>query len=416
MRPCIHACCIAPACAARRPKQRFLPRQRKWHALCVEFIDGLVDRPVEFVSVVKGLMRQMIGLEVVPDHFDVVAFGPILGQPLDGEPVRAGGKCCQRELAGVDRTIVLDEHHRLGGLPWPGTIETVELLNMGDEVAAALGRAGVDDELARDVIERPQHRDLLGLPWCRHTQIRPQLRPCAGKIGMRQRLALVAKEERCPRLRPDVCATAGAGRPGRSLRRSGAPSACAAAAANGTFFRNTLDSSERLMRTPARASISARSRGIVQLRRSATGCSSKGVATRNAVSLFTGTGTGPGTGTGTGTGPGATLAFSASIPPPANSLRQRRTVSRRTPNASAMRGLAQPASVSRTVRALSASPRSREPASLASAAHCSSVAVSGDFPAMSRTCQSVPEENRSHIRWSTYRILLSTNCTRWGRY
>ena len=33
---------------------------------------------------------------------------------------------------------------------------------MGDEITAALGRAGVDDEL--DVVERPQHRDLLGAP------------------------------------------------------------------------------------------------------------------------------------------------------------------------------------------------------------------------------------------------------------
>ena len=32
------------------------------------------------------------------------------------------------------------------------------------------------------------------------------------------------------------------------------------------FFRKTLDSCERLMRTPSRASISARRRGIVQLR------------------------------------------------------------------------------------------------------------------------------------------------------
>jgi hypothetical protein len=83
----------------------------------------------------------------------------------------------------------------------------------------------------------------------------------------------------------------------------------------------------------------ARRRGTVQLCRSATGCSSKGVTTRNAVSLFT------------GIGPGATLAFSAAIPPPAKSLRQRRTVSSRTPNASAMRGPVHPASVSSTARA-----------------------------------------------------------------
>ena len=197
------------------------------------------------------------------------------------------------------------------------------------------------------------------------------------------------------RRRSAVCAIAGAGRPVRPRRRSGVPSACAAVAANGTFFRNALDSCERLMRTPSRASISARRRGIVQLRRSATGCSNKGVTTRNAASLFT------------GAGPGATFAFSASIPPPAKSLRQRRTVSSRTPNASAIRGLVQPVSVSSKARALSASPRSREPASLASAARCSSVAVSGDFPAMSCPCELVPTPNQSPMRWSTDRILLS---------
>jgi hypothetical protein len=35
-------------------------------------------------------------------------------------------------------------------------MEPVQLLEMSDEVAATLGPAGVDDELAADVIERPQ--------------------------------------------------------------------------------------------------------------------------------------------------------------------------------------------------------------------------------------------------------------------
>lgn len=46
------------------------------------------------------------------------------------------------------------------------------------------------------------------------------------------------------------------------------------------------------MQTPSRASISARSRAIVQFGRSATGSSSKGMTTRRAVSLFTGGGPG----------------------------------------------------------------------------------------------------------------------------
>jgi hypothetical protein len=54
------------------------------------------------------------------------------------------------------------------------------------------------------------------------------------------------------------------------------------------------------MRMPPRASISARSRGIVQLGRSATGAPSNGVTTRKAASLFT------------GGGPGATLVFKVS--------------------------------------------------------------------------------------------------------
>ena len=125
------------------------------------------------------------------------------------------------------------------------------------------------------------------------------------------------------------------------------------------------------MRTPSRASISARRRGIVQLRRSATGCSSKGMATRKAASLFT------------GGGPGATLVFSAATPLTAKSLRHRRTA--RTPNASAILELVQPASVKSTARARSATPRSRDSARAKRPARCSSLAVTGDFPAMPYT-------------------------------
>jgi len=94
------------------------------------------------------------------------------------------------------------------------------------------------------------------------------------------------------------------------------------------------------------------------------------VTTRKAASLFT------------GAGPGATLAFSASTPPRTKSLRHRRTVSSRTPNASAIRGLVQPASVNSTARALSASPRSRDSARLRNATLCSSLAANKDLPAM----------------------------------
>ena len=350
------------------------PGQRIGDAFAVEFDDGVMDGLVERVGVGEGLVGEVMGLEVAPDRLDFIEFGGVFGQPLDGEPVCAGGQGGERAFAGVDRTIVLDQHDRLGLSPGLRSMETVELLEMGDEIAAALGRAGMDDELAREVIERSQHRDLLGLSRRRHTQVRPRLRPSAGEIGMRQRLALIAVEKnnvaRFGLLFAQLQAQAHpfhlAFRLTSLQRVPGPPPA-------ELFFRKALDSCERLMRTPSRASISARRRGIVQLRRSATGSSSKGVTTRKAASLFT------------GGGPGAMLAFSAVTLPAVKSQRHRRTVSSRTPNASAISGLVQPASVSSTARARSASPRSREPARAKRAARCSSLAVTGDFPAMPHT-------------------------------
>ena len=202
------------------------------------------------------------------------------------------------------------------------------------------------------------------------------------------------KEERYRQPQPDACGVADASRSDPPRRRSGVLSACAGAAANGTFFRNALDNRERLIRTPSRASISARSRAIVQFFLSATGSSSNGVTTRNATVLFT------------GSGPGAMRAFNASTPPLVKSPRQRRTVSSRTPKASAMRELVRPVNVNRTARALSASPRSRDVARADKAARCSPFAVTGDFPLTPHLSDSMRAANRSAVCWSTYRNRL----------
>jgi hypothetical protein len=63
---------------------------------------------VECVGVGEGLMGEMVRLEVAPDRLDVVQFRGVFGQPLDGEPMCAGGECRERALAGVDRAVVLD--------------------------------------------------------------------------------------------------------------------------------------------------------------------------------------------------------------------------------------------------------------------------------------------------------------------
>ena len=283
----------------------------------------------------------------------------------------------------MDRAIVLDEHDGPGWVSGFWSVETVELFKMSDEVAAALGRAGMNDEVSSDMIKRPQHRHFLGLSRCRHAQVCAGLRPRAGKIGMRQRLAFVAIEKH------DIASR------GLTLSQLQAQSDPIDLAGGLTafqrvpgpapaelFFRSALDNCERLMLTPTCASISVRSRAIVQFTLSATGCSSNGVTTRRAASLFT------------GGGPGATLAFSPSIPSLMKSPRQRRTVSSRTPNASAIRGLVQPASVRSTARALSASPRSREAARDANAPRCSSLATTGDLVPMPHLRESTVTANR----------------------
>src|SRR5580704_2067095 len=354
-------------------------------------MDGLVEGGY----VCEGLVGEVMGLKIAPDRLDFIEFGAYFGsRSRVSQCARAARAASERLLEWIG-PLSSTSTTGLVCRPGCGPKRRSSCSRCAMKSQLALGRAGVDDELARDMIERPQHGDLPGLSRRRHTQVRARLRPGAGEIGMCQRLALVAIEKNN---------VAGFGLLFAQLQAQADPFDLAGDLASlqrvprspptELFFRNALDSCERLMRTPSRASISARRRGIVQLRRSATACSNKGVTTRNAVSLFT------------GAGPGATLAFSASMPPPAKSLRHRRTVSSRTPNAAAIRGLVQPVSVSSTARALSASPRSCEQASVANAAHCSPVAVSGDFPAMSCPCESRPTSNQASKRWSTNRNLL----------
>ena len=64
------------------------------------------------------------------------------------------------------------------------------------------------------------------------------------------------------------------------------------------------------------------------------------------------------------------------------SLRHRRAVSSRTPNASAIRPLVHPDSVSTMAHGQSASARSRDPLRSASARCSSSLALTGDLPPM----------------------------------
>jgi hypothetical protein len=160
-----------------------------------------------------------------------------------------------------------------------------------------------------------------------------------------------------------ACAMPNAVRRDGSHPRFAGPSACAGAAGSGSpFLRSTFENCEREMVTPSRRSISWANRASVQFVRSATGPAKSGPATLSAACAFT------------GNGPHATFVRTASMPPAWKSERHSRTVSSRTPNASAIRALVQPDNVSKTVRARSASARSAPLAIAFSAICCSSVA------------------------------------------
>jgi hypothetical protein len=66
---------------------------------------------------------------------------------------------------------------------------------MRDKIGAPLGPGRRDDQPAPRVIERAHHRDLLRPSGRRNPKVRAFLGPGARQIGMRQRLALIGKQQ-----------------------------------------------------------------------------------------------------------------------------------------------------------------------------------------------------------------------------
>lgn len=71
-----------------------------------------MDRFFEFGLVAECPVGEMMGFEVAPGALDVVAFGRILWEPLDGEPMRARLERLSRRVADMDRIVV--EHYHNG--------------------------------------------------------------------------------------------------------------------------------------------------------------------------------------------------------------------------------------------------------------------------------------------------------------
>src|SRR5690349_3609363 len=234
----------------------------------------------------------------------------------------------------------------------------------------------------------PEHRHFRRLARGRNAQIGPFLRPDVRQVGMGQGFGLVAEQKHdvaCLRLSLEQLSAQT--RPVHRVRVLAAFQRVAGPSpAEIPLWRSTTDSREQEMRTPARLSISSARRGRVQFGRSATGPDRTSSATTKARSALT------------EAGPGATDFFSASIPPVMKVLRQKRTVSSRTPKASAIWLLVQPERVSKIARARSASPRSRDWLSAIRARLWSSSAVTGDLPAMIPISDQIKRRITARIR------------------
>src|SRR5260370_372786 len=82
-----------------------------------------------------------------------------------------------RDAARAVTILVLYDHGLLGRTSLHLGVERIDVLEMRHDVAAALGRAAMDDELARDVSERAQPRHLPGLTRRRRAQVGARFRP-----------------------------------------------------------------------------------------------------------------------------------------------------------------------------------------------------------------------------------------------
>src|SRR4051812_6408103 len=112
-------------------------------SLVVETGDSLRDCAIENVGIGEGTIGEIMLLEVAPAALNVIQFRGVFRQPLKGEPgARSERLCCQ--LAGVDRSVV--ENRDQGPGAFGGAVGGAELIEQGDKVGGALGRAGMDEK------------------------------------------------------------------------------------------------------------------------------------------------------------------------------------------------------------------------------------------------------------------------------
>src|ERR1700736_2216891 len=110
----------------------------------IKTIDGECDGGVEFLDGTECLVCEEVPLEVAPGALDVVEFGRVLGQPLDGQPsaLLKGGA---GQLADMDRPVIEHQDHRSCCAPECRPVELIKTRQQADEIGAALGPAAMDN-------------------------------------------------------------------------------------------------------------------------------------------------------------------------------------------------------------------------------------------------------------------------------
>jgi hypothetical protein len=315
----------------------------------------------------EGSIGEMVTFEIAPASLDVVEFGRVFGQPLDGQP-GSGGERLGAEFAGVDRAVVEHDHRWRGIGAGVRGISLVQRFQQLDEVGASLGPAGDDGQFIAGGIEHADHRTLLGLSWGFDADIGAASCPDMREVGVRQRLGFVLEEEPdvarlgllAQQFEPDARALDGL-RILASLERVPRP-----APGEAPFLRNMMLSRETEMTIPHRRSISAFSRGRVHS--VSPGSDKIAVAQTSAAAPFA-----PGR-------PGRGRARSASTPPEANTCRNRRTPSGRIPIVRPITSPVCPSRLHRIERARSASRRSDDRVNPSSAARSSALALKAHLP------------------------------------
>ena len=326
-----------------------------------------MDLSVEVREGVEGPIGQIVAFEVAPGSLDVVELGGVFGQPFDNEP-GTGAKRLGGELAGVDRSVIENDHRRPRGHARTWVAAPIQDFQQADEVGASLGLAGDDDQFVAGGVKHAQHGALLGLAGRLDADIGAALGPDMGEVGMRERLGFILEEQTDvarlgllpQQLQPDART-----RDGllvlAPLERMPWP-----APGEAPFLRNRMLSLETEMTIAHRRSMAAFRRGKVQA--VSPGSDRMAVAHLRAAAPFS-----PGR-------PVRGRARSASTPLEANICLSRRTPSARMPIVRPIISLVRPSRLHNIERARSASRRSDDRASRASAARSSALAVKAHLP------------------------------------